>query len=159
MKNLINYLSAGNSTESNPSQISWETYLKTALKLVLWGICLAIMLLVGYFGHYYWQQRFPPLMPLVVVVQPDFELSDTKFVFKKQPLPITEAESSYDSESVDNNVVSDAEIPASESIDDNVDEQASEGTEVNGALENQENSLHDRVQQALNDVQLEQKSR
>lgn len=159
MKSLISYLSEGNSTESNPSRIYWEDYWKTLLRLILWSVWLVIVLLAGYFGHYYWQQRFPSVTPVATEVQPDFELSDTKFIFKKQPLPVVEPESTYDADSADNSVASDAEIPASESIDENIDEEIPADVEAKGDVEDQDNSLHYRVQRALNEVQLEQKSR
>lgn len=63
------------------------------VQYVLVWVCLLILivlaLLTGYYAHYHWLQRFPPVMntDAKVLVEQDYHLSDMHYVFKKQPLP------------------------------------------------------------------------
>lgn len=108
-------------------------------------ICALIAGLAGgYYGHYYWLQRFASIKEEPdVVKESDFKISNQRYVFRKQPLPVAEVEVENPSES------DDASLPSEEIPDDTADAPV-ESTNESGTAENE--ALRLNVQRALDEM-------
>lgn len=69
----------------------WE-YLYRCSNILCWGACGGLALLLGYYGHIWWNIHFVKEEPSTVtaVPAPDYVVSDTHYIFKKRPLPANE---------------------------------------------------------------------
>ncbi|HKN03049.1 MAG TPA: hypothetical protein VJY31_03805 [Buttiauxella sp.] len=107
--------------------------------LLIW---IVLALLIGYYAHYHWLQRFPPMRSEAkIVVENDYRLSDMHYVFKKQPLPTRPITDMSD----ENTVVDDVET--TEYIGD--DEYVAEDDVTPPASQTRKDSLREQVQKAL----------
>ncbi|HKM98509.1 MAG TPA: hypothetical protein VJY99_17715 [Buttiauxella sp.] len=116
-----------------------------AQSLLAWAslfIWIVLALLTGYYAHYHWLQRFPPMTSEAkITVENDYRLSDMHYVFKKQPLPTRPITDMSD----ENTVVDDVETP--EYIGD--DEFVAEDDVTPPASQTRKDSLREQVQKAL----------